>query len=481
MRLRKTNGITRRELVNRTFNASGATTYTSRVVANAGRGKYQWIYDAGPYGPIRQLHYSPRHRSRYWRYSSALPVVKLNPVSIVSCTCSAAAVQDNHTEVTFDPYADGQGLILPYKHPTKNQWDEAYGQFYGQPTVQDPKVTLGVVRDESPALDSIAMKYALSRANGKLSQGSTDMGQTLGEIVKTASLLVKPYRLLANLYKACIGLQGRYLKVWNQELKEMEVVFHPWHYSRKFWHGKREFWKRRLRNGGLVVNESASAWLEYRYGARPLMWEIDTYRKFMREGIPLGRIGRCRGVYEKPVSVSHSSMNTYTSNTTFHYTVDWEIKIYDGHYATVLYQQDLAAPASSGLTALGLHPIQAVNLAYELYPLSFMLDWFIDFDSWIGGLTPHPGRKYLGNSVSHKVTTELTGRIVEFRHGYTGKVIVPSWNINPYRVTWQRIKRTVNNPIPVVPAWNPKLLELSQISDILSVVGQRMPFLQRKR
>lgn len=307
------------------------------------------------------------------------------------------------------------------------------------------------------------------------------MGQTLGEIVKTASLLVKPYRLLANLYKACIGLQGRYLKVWNQELKEMEVVFHPWHYSRKFWHGKRELWKRRLRNGGLVVNESASAWLEYRYGVRPIMWEIDAYRKFMEDGIPLGLVGRCRGTYEKPALVSHSSMHTYTTNSTFHYTVDWEVKVFDGHYATVLFQQDLGAPTSSGLTAMGLHPIQAVNLAYELYPLSFMLDWFIDFDSWIGGLTPHPGRKYLGNSVSRKVTTELTGRIVEFRHGYTGKVIFPSWKINPYRVTWQRIKRTVNNPIPVVPAWNPKLLELSQICDILSVIGQRMPFLQRKR
>lgn len=481
MRLRTRDGIEKRQITINTISLIGAGTTTTSGVASAGSGRYQWISDAGPHGPLRRLRSTPRHSSRYWRYRSAVPLVKLNPVTIVSCTCSAAAVQDNHTDIGLDPNFDGQGLILPYRQPGKNYLVEVYGQFYGQPMKKDPKQMLGLVLNTAPKLDPIAMKYALGRANGKLSQGSVDMGQTLGEIAKTASLLVKPYRLLAALYKNCIGLQGRYLKVYNQELKVSELVFHPWRYSHKFWHGKRSLWKRRLRNGGLVVDESASAWLEYRYGARPLMWEIDTYRKFMTEGIPIGLIGRCRGTYEKSPSVSHSSMRSYGTNSTIQYLVDWEIKEYDGHYATVLYQQDPNAATSSGLTRLGLHPIQAVNLAYELFPLSFMLDWFVDFDSWIGGLTPHPGIKYLGNSVTRKVTTELTGRIVEFYYGPSAVPIYPGWKINPYRVTWQRMNRSVNNPIPVLPAWNPKLLEISQIVDILSVIGQRMPFIQRKR
>lgn len=173
-------------------------------------------------------------------------------------------------------------------------------------------------------------------------------------------------------------------------------------------------------------------------------------------------------------------MTTYTTNASFYYTVEWTHRVLTATAAQVFFRQKAGTAGTDYLFDLGLHPMQSVSLAYELFPLSFMLDWFIDVDSWLAGLTPHPSRTYLGNCVSTKEIHEFTGRVVKVWNSQDSRLIT-GYRIKPYRITWERLRRTVNNPVPKFPVWNPNLVGISNTTDILAAIWQRMPFFQRKR
>lgn len=464
--------------------ATGNTTTIQKVVP-AGAGKYQSMVDVGPVIPLYSHPDRVRRRNRpFLLRHNPSNLFPLNPVQFRSCTCSSSESKDLHSRPVFDPSHTGTGAIYPYKpaNRTYRQW--ASGQFYGNPYLTDPKLNLGYVELNSyPVQSTNNTNFALARAYGKLSAPDNDFGQIIGEATKTAALLVSPFKALHRLYHKLIKIQGRMVKTWNQETKTMDLLFKP--------HSHYQIARHRdlfladvkgnyLKHGYAVINQAANRWLEYRYGARPIMWTIDDLRSEVDRVTLHPPIGQEKASYTSPVQEVVKTEGGAISSAYFGYTIEWKVRIQRGTFARVFFSQKANTCGTDTLFDLGLHPLQSVSLAYELFPLSFMLDWFIDVDSWLAGLTPHPSRKYLGNCVSIKEIHEFTGRVIRVWNYQDGRD-VSGYSIKPYRVTWQRMTRIVNATVPSLPAWNVNILGLSNHTDILSAIWQRMPFFQRKR
>jgi len=128
-------------------------------------------------------------------------------------------------------------------------------------------------------------------------------------------------------------------------------------------------------------------WLEGRYGWRPLVYDIQSILKALREksNNPMARksativqdISAARSAEFHNTDVKYICTTTRTGTCTYH---------------AVVFYKDM-------MGHIGANP---VITAYELTRFSFVVDWFIDINSWLHAILPREGYTELGVSVSAK-------------------------------------------------------------------------------
>lgn len=222
---------------------------------------------------------------------------------------------------------------------------------YGIHSEDDLKQTVGYLLQKTAARDRMAnlQTAAISSAEARASTGCANVLLTLAESRET-------YRLLPDMCRTL----GRILASTPYSL-----------FVRK--------------NGQLVVDSTSNAWLQYRYGVRPLLFDIRDYMAAAEKRIHSRIYSRSRVSKEEcsstevfltgnrdcfPASVvKHTLSNLQTYSVRAGVTSDIDLLV--ANLSEQRYRLD-----------------QILSTAWELVPFSFIIDWFLNIGDILANLTP---------------------------------------------------------------------------------------------
>lgn len=307
-------------------------------------------------------------------------------------------------------------------------------------------------------VQSQVASYLLQRAYSKMSSPEYNMGVTLGEIAETASMLAAPLSGIVKLSrKAFAGFSdirtygaktvAKVAKnVTKREMRRImkTTIRHPSNTSLR------------------ILDETANHWLAYKFGVLPLVEDVGNYLKMVENEISptFGlKLAKVKG-YTTDTTVSGVQNNVAC------YSNSWEALIFDVfavkrtidyHTCGLYWRNQVTSPLANYLEQVGLAPWQFPSLMYELIPLSFVVDRFIDIKSFVrGNLGATENLKQtFGNYVSRKVTTVWSYSLSNIRLSSSGR---PPAKVNQRltsSATLSMIARSINNERPNFPVVNP--------------------------
>lgn len=312
--------------------------------------------------------------------------------------------------------------------------------------------------------DSGLAGQSITKAYSKIGKAVIDVGMSLAELPETLAMVKGGFQRLDSLLTP-LQRDGGWRRLAGRTQKAIARLQSDW--------GKGALNADRIGKALFAQSKSlGNYWLTWRYGIRPLIGEISQYIQAfngLAGDLNHGKFVRVRG----KASLSKTSDRVLTNvpyggpYVSLREETEVSIDSYSGIYFSLIRTNELY----DFLERYGFAPHHMPSLAYELMPLSFMLDWFIDVGSWIRAITPVPDAKILGSYTSQKIVTTL-------RRKYTNAVYYgrsPSYADWPTdQQTTETLRRVLGPSVPAMPRFNWGLtLSISQYADLFTVALQR--------
>lgn len=299
-----------------------------------------------------------------------------------------------------------------------------------------------------PSFDWKLAELSLVKAYDKLNRPDAfDVGVLLGELPQTFSLLRKPLNALvrhtcAAKFRPLFTIAGMTGSLLGTCVKN-------------------------LRRSSTASRSLADLWLEYLYGWRPLAMDIgkivDLYN------IQSQRLeNTLRTKKAKTETTSEWSGTGTTGADLVNFAVTDRGTVWDKYVAGVNYK--CKTGVESVLHSNGLSARDIPNVAWELIPFSFVVDWFYNIGPWINASMPNPSVEVLGNFISRKCSETASRNIVTLIYGsystpMAGRVIT----------SYRMLDRVVNRPLPALPSRKFDLADFRRLITSCSLLLQRIP------
>lgn len=220
----------------------------------------------------------------------------------------------------------------------------------------------------------------------------------------------------------------------------------------------------------------AQAWLVYRYGILPLVYELEgVVKALMAKRRPERETAR-GNIFEKP-SPAYDEVSLAGTAPYFHVHQSARTVAEFRVRAGLLYEASV-----DGLAArLGLHPSEIPSAAWELTKLSFVVDWFVNLGNWIRALTASIRGNVLGGVVTVKAsydtyyTTALTA--ADGSVYVAGKKNPTTWALQDYQGAESVANRLITDRVPAAASltgWPVMRVKLSsaRVADGCALIAQ---------
>jgi hypothetical protein len=312
-----------------------------------------------------------------------------------------------------------------------------------------------------PQPDGKVGDFCLTSALGKLADPQQDYAIPLAELRETAKFLVSPVKSLLRLNAKRDLLNS----VWAHTRRGgIRFVSHP---DKSIADRlRRKSWAKDLREAPSHIGDF---WLSYRYGLEPLVRDCAGVLEHAWHGI-----GHTRGVFSKRARVVEETTGTFDGAVSLDPGITLNYRdVYKTRSQTrahVIAKRRVMGGYWTEMLDMGFNPFSAPLIAWELTPLSFVLDRFVNVGDWLQSHTYRPDTVYIGNSVSRHVT-------VDFNRIQRSMLMggVTQNNVGPVTWKYDSYVRKANWAIPAWPVFNPRNLRIPQILDHLAISWQRMP------
>lgn len=289
----------------------------------------------------------------------------------------------------------------------------------------------GFVHSDYTEMESLALAEATKRFYQNASGQSLNIGVAVGELPQTINMIGSTAKRMASSFRSLrkLDIDGAFnsLKMGN--------------------YSHRQSLKRRssrLNSSEYVKNHSfaADSWLEMKYGWKPLLQDVDNAAKLAAEsqsGNPGSVDLRVSGMSRKRVTVTGPA-NPGVAQIVTNGTGYVQVGIV-GYYR-------IADPATRNLQSLGL--LNLAEVAWELVPYSFVVDWFSPVGSFIQGLGATSGLSYARGCVS---TKRLVFGVGICNSAFEKKGLITE------TLRYQGFDRTVGVPTPASMLASPKSIK----------------------
>lgn len=219
-----------------------------------------------------------------------------------------------------------------------------------------------------------------------------------------------------------------------------------------------------------AIKASANAWLEYRYGWKPLIMDATAVMENAHT-LLRGRLGGRSLVARAEERLVHDSTSSFSAAGGIP-QVDSAVGMVRTQdcmraCAGVVYTLDVETVVSQLMRFGGLRAYDLPATIWERVPYSFVIDWFANVGTWLQSITPNPNVRILGNWVTTIRETTRTFSNV------TGSTLISSTPATTYTgdlggsETWDfRLQRRCNQSTTATPG-----LELKSLGALHSVDG----------
>lgn len=225
---------------------------------------------------------------------------------------------------------------------------------------------------DEPETESV--DYLLVEAYAKMKESNLLVGEFMNDFRQTIGMLKRPFATSAELATKVV-IRAREL------LRKQQ--------SRPYKAGRR-----RLSIDEMATGAFSSAWLEYRYGWRPLAMDVKSIVKMAGEKLAAQRTlvarGRSSSVANGGWTWDPMMFGDMPASGSIQYSYKKSTNV------GILYLVCLDQMAGV-MRALGLRACDMPATAWEIMPYSFVADWFVGIGSWIKAISPSPGIVPLGN------------------------------------------------------------------------------------
>lgn len=242
--------------------------------------------------------------------------------------------------------------------------------------------------------------------------------------------------------------------------------------AKKLASGKPPSRSRRRGSGALsIADATASSWLEYRYGWKPLMMDIEESIKLThkmrdkRRKLLVARVGK---------SVSWNNSKT-TGPTYVHPQVGIigtaTVSRKKRCHAGVLYEVRPRTTSEELLVGLGLLPSDVPSTAWECIPLSFVADWFVGVGDWLNAIKPQLGVSPLGwwTTLVDEAQSSFTASTA-YESPEPSELSVFRGSLGAKRITSYSMSRVCNKPLSRYPVLRVEPLSALHQADALGLI-----------
>lgn len=224
---------------------------------------------------------------------------------------------------------------------------------------------------------------------------------------------------------------------------------------------------------------AAKAWLEYRLGWKPLLYDIqgifDAYTlATSHHAKPVRKVARASG------DVSFTGVQTYSgvpsglTGLNMARDFDYYCQISSG----VLYELTDEGQADAGRRHAGTRLSDVPEAIWEAIPYSWLVDRFLNVGNWLKAIVPRPGVSILGSWTVTREKQLCSHTIVEAWVSVTlsGKPTVRlSDSGGTYLEETSMYTREINPSLPISPfTYNPKELSLQQSLDHCALIVDKI-------
>jgi len=268
-----------------------------------------------------------------------------------------------------------------------------------------------------------------------------------------------------------------------------KMLWHMISYRDKLVRGR---WKRVKRDrvippAHIVEKAAADTWLEYRMGWKPLLYDIENIVTASNKLADSFTKSTQWKTYRANKTLSWAGNDTYAplvpglSSCTVERSLNYIKKISAG----VLTEENLFSGESRAFhRPFGMDLRDLAPSFWELVPLSFVVDRFVDVSTWIQAISPRPGVNILA---SWQSTVTFTTHQHTIKDMYIGPIVADGKTFNlhaaagSYHHFSRRLDRRVDVTPSIIPTWNPRGLSLNQHADHAALIAQSLGgFIKRK-
>lgn len=253
--------------------------------------------------------------------------------------------------------------------------------------------------------------------------------------------------------------------------------------EKMLWHIERS---RRRKTFTTLARACSSAWLEYRYGWKPLILDgasiIEQAHNLYYKAHKKRRRFVARSGDSFPATITGTLVVTpdvagaYVSSGSAVLNINRTCNA--GVICEVLPQQT----ADQLAKVMGYRPHDYVTTVWEIIPYSFVVDWFINVGDWLQAVVPVPSVNYLGNWVTDVNVSEyvFSGGNLRRTYGLDGHQMDGLYNGSVIKSTY--VHRQANREISYTPVLTAKSLSMLHTTDALALsCGKVMSALEKVR
>lgn len=232
----------------------------------------------------------------------------------------------------------------------------------------------------------------------------------------------------------------------------------------------------RLRSSAAAYTEHMlNQWMEYRYGFMPLYLSV-------RDALKAAHYHLVGTGYVIQMIHKRAQNPSRTLVTTGHNEA-----LYVPVKGTVVQTRSVTASAALASRLKideqrlwGFSVLDVPATVWELIPLSFVVDWFYNVGDWIKAVTPDPSRTVVASSISLK--EEWIDELAIYQHmiknnpaTWASPAVIPK-----FRLSQQRLTRTVNPALPTFPVYDDSSLSwMRQIDSVALLHGRLKPLISK--
>lgn len=283
----------------------------------------------------------------------------------------------------------------------------------------------------------------LVKAYAKMNESPLLMGENLAEIHQSVQMLKKPF-------SGAVDLIAKIARSRDSALRKTNVS---------------------------LAKATSNAWLEYRYGWKPLILDTQQIIKEVRNSSVKGngkfKVARTSKRFTKKDKADAylTGSGLYTTTGVATHEIECDVS------AGVIYAARNRSLAGLLAKTSGLDSRSLPSTAWELVPFSFVVDWFVNVGDWLQAVIPDPDIAVIGNWVTCVEKHLWTMGCIATDHdvylgGSNHNRVRGGFGACSIKERWY--DRTVNNPLQLTPQIIGKPLSFLHTVDGLSLMAQRI-------